>query len=88
MEKQKSNHVVPLDELNFLAAKFLLTIPAHLRDNWGRVGFQLEKGKIEENETPRACAAREAYEEIGFNVKTILDPRTWFEKVEIILFQI
>ena len=176
MEKQKSNHIVSLHELNSLAAKFLLTIPAHLRDNWGKVGFQLEKaywehtdqfpkgkvhwlikhftledfsrqifqrvpflsdkidiveqviaefkeykksiptcgvillnedldkvllvksywtkywgfpqGKIEENETAHACAAREAYEEIGFNVKTILDPRTWFEKVEIILFQI
>ena len=46
------------------------------------------QGKIEENETLRACAARQAYEEIGFDVKTILDPRTWFEKVEIILFQI
>ena len=176
MKKQKSNHVVSIDELNSLAAKFLLTIPAYLHDNWGKVGLQLEKaywehtdqfpqgkvhwlikhfkledfsrqifqrvpflsdkidiveqviaefkeykksiptcgvillnedldkvllvksywtkywgfpqGKIEENETPRACAAREAYEEIGFNVKTILDPRTWFEKVEIILFQI
>ena len=43
MEKQKSNHIVSLHELNSLAAKFLSTIPAHLRDNWGKVGFQLEK---------------------------------------------
>ena len=61
----------------------VLLVKSYWTKYWG-----FPQGKIEENETPRACAAREAYEEIGFNVKTFLDPRTWFEKVEIILFQI
>ena len=45
------------------------------------------KGKIEENESAHACAAREVFEEIGFDVSRMVDPNTWFEKVEIIPFK-
>jgi len=44
----------------------------------GRLG--LPKGKIDEGETPITCAARECWEEIGYDVLNKLNP---YDKVEV-----
>ena len=174
MRKTQQRHRVPIEDLDFLASKFLLIIPQHLQGDRARIGFQLEKafwryinqfeeekvarmenyfqlrdfalqifprvpflrdhvdiveevisdfmdykrsvptygvillnstldkvllvqsykrkkwgfpkGKVNENESGEVCAAREAEEEIGFNVDSLLDPDTWFEQVWILCF--
>ena len=174
MRYVEETHKVPIEELDFLASRFLLIIPQHLQGSRARVGFQLEKafwmyinqfdeekvarmektfklkdfslqifprvpflrdhvdivedvladfmaykrcvptygvillnttldkvllvrsyrrnrwgfpkGKVNENESEVACAAREADEEIGFNVAEILDPDAWFHQVCLFMF--
>ena len=41
---------------------------------------------MNENERGEVCAAREAQEEIGCNVDSLLDPDTWFEQVWLSMF--
>ena len=41
---------------------------------------------MNENESGEVCAAREAQEEIGFNVDSLLDPDTWLEQVCMSIF--
>ena len=41
---------------------------------------------MNENEHGEVCAAREAQEEIGFNVDSLLDPDTWLEQVCLSMF--
>ena len=43
--------------------------------NWG-----FPKGKCEGNESPEACAAREAFEEVGIEVVQMIDSQEWFEQ--------
>ena len=174
MRKTQQRHRVPIEDLDFLASKFLLIIPQHLQGDRARIGFQLEKafwryinqfeeekvarmenyfqlrdfalqifprvpflrdhvdiveevisdfmdykrsvptygvillnstldkvllvqsykrkrwgfpkGKVNEGEGGMACAGREAQEEIGCNVDSLLDPDTWFEQVWILCF--
>jgi 8-oxo-dGTP pyrophosphatase MutT (NUDIX family) len=44
----------------------------------GRLGFP--KGKIDEGETPLTCAARECWEEIGYDVMNKLNP---YDTIEV-----
>ena len=43
MRKTQQRHRVPIEDLDFLASKFLLIIPQHLQGDRARIGFQLEK---------------------------------------------
>ena len=43
MRKIQQRHRVPIEDLDFLASKFLLIIPEHLHGDRARIGFQLEK---------------------------------------------
>ena len=43
MRKMQQKHRVPIEDLDFLASKFLAIIPEHLHGNRARIGFQLEK---------------------------------------------
>ena len=43
MRKIQQRHKVPIEDLDFLASKFLLIIPQHLHGDRARIGFQLEK---------------------------------------------
>ena len=66
--------------LNTTLDKVLL-VRSYRRNSWG-----FPKGKVNESETEVACAAREAYEEIGFSVRKILDPDAWFHEVCVFRF--
>ena len=52
-----------------------------VRSYWGR-RWGFPKGKVNEGESGHECAAREAREEIGFNLDSMLDPDTWINEVE------
>ena len=66
--------------LNSTLDKVLL-VQSYKRKKWG-----FPKGKVNENESGEVCAAREAQEEIGFNVDSLLDPDTWLEQVCMSIF--
>ena len=66
--------------LNSTLDKVLL-VQSYKRKKWG-----FPKGKVNENEHGEVCAAREAQEEIGFNVDSLLDPDTWLEQVCMSIF--
>ena len=51
-----------------------------VRSYWGR-RWGFPKGKVNEGERGHECAAREAQEEIGFNLDSMLDPDTWINEV-------
>ena len=53
-----------------------------VRSYWGR-RWGFPKGKVNEGERGHECAAREALEEIGFNLDSMLDPDTWINEVEL-----
>ena len=54
----------------------VLLVQSYKRKRWG-----FPKGKVNEGEEGMACAGREAQEEIGINVDSLLDPETWCEQV-------
>ena len=54
----------------------VLLVQSYKRKRWG-----FPKGKVNEGEEGVACAGREAQEEIGINVDSLLDPETWCEQV-------
>ena len=54
----------------------VLLVQSYKRKRWG-----FPKGKVNEGEEGMACAGREAQEEIGINVDSLLDPDTWCEQV-------
>ena len=54
----------------------VLLVQSYKRKRWG-----FPKGKVNEGEGGMACAGREAQEEIGINVDSLLDPETWCEQV-------
>ena len=66
--------------LNSALNKVLL-VQSYKGKKWG-----FPKGKVNENESGDVCAAREAEEEIGFNVDSLLDPDTWFEQVWMVVY--
>ena len=51
-----------------------------VRSYWGR-RWGFPKGKVNEGESGHECAAREAQEEIGFNLDAMIDPDTWIDEV-------
>ncbi len=48
---------------------------------WTKTSWGFPKGKVNEDEAPHACAAREVLEETGFDISTRMDPDQFLEAV-------
>merc|ERR1712051_789761 len=52
-----------------------------LAQSWGRPNWGFPKGKVNEDELPHLCAAREVLEETGFDITPLLDEEEFVEQV-------
>jgi len=52
-----------------------------LAQSWGKQNWGFPKGKVNEEELPHVCAAREVYEETGFDINPYLDEQDFIEQV-------
>ncbi len=48
---------------------------------WAKASWGFPKGKVNEDEAPHLCAAREVHEETGFDISEYLEEDEWIEQV-------